>query len=117
MAKKGKEEPTPTINNVPNKDIIQRLNFMYQASAYLQSIQPQELPESLPEAPPNDAPVLGLNSRRKGKKRARNGTKKTMGDLARSYVKSMKVVGQRTTVKMLASPPLGQIFLEAEDLF
>ena len=39
MGKKQKEE-TPNINATPNRDIIQRLNFLYQASVYLQSIEP-----------------------------------------------------------------------------
>ncbi|KAG7443158.1 Rpr2-domain-containing protein [Guyanagaster necrorhizus] len=75
MAKKLKVE-VANPNNVPNKDIIQRLNFLYQASVYLNGVTSQ--------APP----------RRKKQKRV------TTCDLSRNYVSSMKTVGQKTTVKM-----------------
>ncbi|KAK0244448.1 Rpr2-domain-containing protein [Armillaria nabsnona] len=72
MAKKPKDE-TPNANSVPNKDIIQRLNFLYQASVYLNGVTSQSPP------------------RRK---------RVTTSDLSRSYVSSMKIVGQKTVVKM-----------------
>ncbi|PBK74610.1 Rpr2-domain-containing protein [Armillaria solidipes] len=72
MAKKSKDE-TPNANSVPNKDIIQRLNFLYQASVYLNGVPSQSPP------------------RRK---------RVTTSDLSRSYVSSMKIVGQKTVVKM-----------------
>ncbi|KAH8979127.1 hypothetical protein EDB92DRAFT_1981313 [Lactarius akahatsu] len=37
MGKKNKDE-APNPNGVVNRDILQRLNFLYQASAYLESI-------------------------------------------------------------------------------
>ncbi len=40
MAKKPKDE-TPNANSVPNKDIIQRLNFLYQAGVYLNGVTSQ----------------------------------------------------------------------------
>ncbi|KAK0485300.1 RNAse P Rpr2/Rpp21/SNM1 subunit domain-containing protein, partial [Armillaria luteobubalina] len=72
MAKKPKDE-TPNVNSVPNKDIIQRLNFLYQASVYLNGVTSQS------------------PSRRR---------RVSTSDLSRSYVSSMKVVGQKTVVKM-----------------
>ncbi|KAK0188263.1 Rpr2-domain-containing protein [Armillaria mellea] len=72
MAKKAKDE-APNANSVPNKDILQRLNFLYQASVYLNGV-------ASPSPP-----------RRK---------RVTAGDLSRSYVSSMKIVGQKTVVKM-----------------
>ncbi|KAK0438336.1 RNAse P Rpr2/Rpp21/SNM1 subunit domain-containing protein [Desarmillaria tabescens] len=72
MAKKSKDE-APNPNNVPNRDIIQRLNFLYQASVYLNGVSPPQ--------------------KRKQKR-------VTTSDLSRSYVSSMKIVGQKTTVKM-----------------
>lgn len=74
MAKKHKQagdEHTP--NQVQNRDIIQRLNFLYQAGAYLNAI-----PGSQPST---------------------EGTVST-SDLSRTYIKSMRLVGQKTTVKM-----------------
>ncbi|KAI0256061.1 hypothetical protein BJV78DRAFT_1168913 [Lactifluus subvellereus] len=40
MGKKNKDE-APNPNNVVNRDILQRLNFLYQASAYLESVSRQ----------------------------------------------------------------------------
>ena len=60
-------------SSVSNKDVLQRLSFMYQASTYLNGLPP----------PPD-------------KKRQRLTTQ----DLSRSYIDSMKSVGKRTTVKM-----------------
>ncbi|KAK0201592.1 RNAse P Rpr2/Rpp21/SNM1 subunit domain-containing protein [Desarmillaria ectypa] len=72
MAKKSKDE-VPNPNSVPNRDIIQRLNFLYQASVYLNGVTSQSPPQ---------------------RKRV------TTSDLSRSYVSSMKIVGKKTTVKM-----------------
>ncbi len=84
MAKKPKDE-TPNANSVPNKDIIQRLNFLYQAGVYLNGVTSQSPP------------------RRK---------RVTTSDLSRSYVSSMKIVGQKTVVKMCAS--LGHLCVESD---
>lgn len=97
MAKKLKEEAVPTSNSVPNRDIIQRLNYMYQASAYLQSLQLQRPPPSANF----DADGQPKAQTASGKGKAGGILKrKTVADLAQIYVRSMKVVGQRTTVKM-----------------
>ncbi|KAK0485338.1 Rpr2-domain-containing protein [Armillaria luteobubalina] len=72
MARKAKDG-TPNANSVPNKDIIQRLNFLYQASVYLNGVTSQS---------------------------PRRRKRVTTGDLSRSYVTSMKVVGRKTVVKM-----------------
>ncbi|KAJ7647007.1 RNAse P Rpr2/Rpp21/SNM1 subunit domain-containing protein [Roridomyces roridus] len=80
MAKK--KDDAPNASNVVNKDIIQRLNFMYQASVYLGSV--------LPVPPP-------ATTSPKRKKKAR---KMDVHDLSKSYVHSMKVVANKTMVKM-----------------
>jgi len=85
MGKKQKEE-TPNINATPNRDIIQRLNFLYQASVYLQSISPS----SSGSKAKHTQDLKKHISRRK----------RTTGDLARSYAQCMRVVGQKTTVKI-----------------
>ncbi len=78
MAKKPKDQ-VPNPNSVVNRDVIQRLNFMYQASVYLNTVA-----ASVPTAVPQP----------KRKKRI------TADHLSRNYVSAMKVVGQKTTVKM-----------------
>ncbi|KAF9019242.1 Rpr2-domain-containing protein, partial [Hymenopellis radicata] len=81
MAKKSKDQ-VPNPNSVVNRDIIQRLNFLYQASVYLNTVA-----ASVPTAAPPP-------QKKKWKKRI------TADQLSRNYVSAMKVVGQKTTVKM-----------------
>lgn len=111
MAKKDNAEPNA--NNISNKDILQRLNFLYQASTYLNSLggthfEPSgamsmkgEVNTGLDVAKSSEPQLKqsatdGASSTRK---RGRN-QKATTNDLARDYVKSMKIIGQKTTVKM-----------------
>lgn len=84
MAKKPKDE-APNPNGVANRDIIQRLNFLYQASAYLNSVSP--------------AGTSSLMTRPTEKKIR----KRTAQDLAKTYITSMKAVGQKTTVKLFVT--------------
>ena len=112
---KGNKDPIPNISSVQNREIIQRLNFLYQASVYLQSIAPtssrlhapdseaDELEDKMCAGPsPANEPTKGVQRQRK-RKRVAN---KTTADLARSYVQCMHVVGQKTTVKMYATTRL-----------
>ena len=39
MAKGKAKDDTPNPNTVPNKDIIQRMNFLYQAAAYMAEVE------------------------------------------------------------------------------
>lgn len=117
MAKKQKEE-TANVNATANRDIVQRLNFLYQASIYLQSVTPsgpsnkgkdrqgdntgqeamdvdEASSKKISVSKNEDEPTIR-------KPRRKVGTKRTTGDLARSYVQCMRVVGQKTTVKMYA---------------
>ncbi|KAF5328787.1 hypothetical protein D9619_011661 [Psilocybe cf. subviscida] len=107
MVKKQKEE-IPNVNATANRDIVQRLNFLYQASVYLQSIAP---PSAETIAERNEARKLDNNigegsstaqrttQRVRKRVKQRNVAKKSTADLARSYVQCMHVVGQKTTVK------------------
>ena len=97
MGKKHKDkDEVPNPNSAANRDIIQRLNFLYQASVYLNSMG----------APPSTSggPCLASDAKQeKGKRnRSRRSVVSTM-DLSRSYIQSMKIVGQKTTVKMCVS--------------
>jgi len=107
MGKKQKED-VPNINSVANRDIIQRLNFMYQASVYLQSLSTSASPaDSTDQSGVSPCEASGSitepsspRKAAKGKRRRVIGRKKTVNDLARSYVHALKIVGQKTTVKM-----------------
>ncbi|KAJ7045851.1 RNAse P Rpr2/Rpp21/SNM1 subunit domain-containing protein [Mycena alexandri] len=83
MAKKdkNKDEP-PSAANIVNKDIMQRLNFMYQASVYLSGVLP------VPEPP------------KTVQKRAKKARKMNVHDLSKAYINSMKTVASKTMVKM-----------------
>jgi ribonuclease P protein subunit RPR2 len=86
MGKKAKDN-VPNPNSITNRDIIQRLNFLYQASVYLHGVRDQ---------PKTDTP-RSPGSRMQRRQRART---VTTADLARNYVQSMKVTGKKTLVKM-----------------
>jgi hypothetical protein len=103
----------PNINSIANRDIIQRLNFMYQAIVYLQSLSTSASTSSTSSADSMDqsgvspgkasGSITEPSSPRKaakGRRRRVIGRKKTVNDLARIYVHALKVVGQKTTVKM-----------------
>ncbi|KAI0744090.1 RNAse P Rpr2/Rpp21/SNM1 subunit domain-containing protein [Daedaleopsis nitida] len=93
MGKKDKnQEPVANLNGVANRDIIQRINFLYQASTYLNSI-----------STPSTSTV---SPRPKGKGKGKSRKKSTIrhprdtGELSRCYVGSMRIVGQKAMVRM-----------------
>jgi ribonuclease P protein subunit RPR2 len=87
MAKKTKDD-APNPSSVVNRDIIQRLSFLYQASSYLNSPAFRECSQ------------VGHGDVRDTRKKRRKLA--TSDDLARTYVQSMKVAGKKTLVKMCA---------------
>ncbi|KAF8274578.1 RNAse P Rpr2/Rpp21/SNM1 subunit domain-containing protein [Lactarius quietus] len=117
MGKKNKGE-APNPNGVVNRDILQRLNFLYQASAYLDSISRQNDAHSkarvdssmdtTQEAPANASgsaisspPTAGLpkaQSARRERRRKRRVIQ--AADIGQGYARSMRLIGQKTTVKM-----------------
>lgn len=109
MAKKSKEAG-PNPSSVPNRDIIQRLNFLYQASAYLHRLASQNGPKPDATEVSDDDDIKKEQLKKGGEsavvdknetpKRTRNKGRVNTGDLARSYVKSMKIIGQKTIVRM-----------------
>lgn len=97
MAKKNKDsEPVVNLHSVANRDIIQRINFLYQASTYLNSVS-QALPASAENVQPQQpAPSVKGKSKKKQKVRHPRNT----AELSRSYIGSMRTVGQKTMVRM-----------------
>ncbi|KAF9467423.1 RNAse P Rpr2/Rpp21/SNM1 subunit domain-containing protein [Collybia nuda] len=97
MAKRGKDE-APNPNRVTNRDIIQRLNFLYQASVYLSSIpnQVQPITSKLYSGKEKKKPTV----RKDGKKKLKPTRRVTASDLSKTYLSTMKAVGQKTTVKI-----------------
>jgi ribonuclease P protein subunit RPR2 len=93
MARKNKAEATPNANSVANRDILQRLNFLYQASVYLNAIGPG------PSAIKPNADDDGKKKKRRQRRLI------SAGDLSREYVKDMKLVARKTTVRMCVPSP------------
>ncbi|KAJ4483826.1 RNAse P Rpr2/Rpp21/SNM1 subunit domain-containing protein [Lentinula aciculospora] len=89
MGKKSRND-IPNPSSVSNRDVIQRLNFLYQASVYLDNVQ------SSSTTPSHDD-----SSSRKFKDK-QNKRKKVvkLKDLSRSYIETMKSVGTKTTVQL-----------------
>ncbi|KAK1224003.1 hypothetical protein PQX77_013098 [Marasmius sp. AFHP31] len=94
MAKKDKNE-APNPNAIANRDIIHRLNFLYQASVYLNGMDISE--------PPTSSQATTGEQDGKCKPKKRKSRRVGVKDLAKSYIDTMKVVGTKTTVRMFAS--------------
>ncbi|KAH9892669.1 Rpr2-domain-containing protein [Cubamyces lactineus] len=98
MGKKNKDqEPAASLNGVANRDIVQRINFLYQASAYLSTIS-QSLHPSDGDAAKTDR--RKARSEKKHKKRPNLRHPRNIAELSRSYVGTMRIVGQKTMVRM-----------------
>lgn len=90
---KNKNKETPDPNSISNRDIIQRLNFLYQASVFLSSVSPHA--PHLPGSPPGEA-QNGLNPRHSRRQKRTI----TTSELSKRYIDTMKIVGQKTNVRM-----------------
>lgn len=119
MGKKNKSE-VPNPNNVVNRDILQRLNFLYQASVYLESISRQSMgsvrtgtgPAGSTSGPPPagstaienaDPPPTTPQTKAQRRKRGREQRKGRViraADIGQGYVRAMRLIAQKTTVKM-----------------
>ena len=114
MGKKNKGA-FPNPSNIANRDILQRLNFLYQASVYLESISrkcgesvdtgagPSESdlgpPMSAAAAYPS-TPALSKAARRKRDGEHCKGRVIRAADIGQGYVRAMRLIGQKTTTKM-----------------
>ena len=102
MAKKNKDqEPKATLSGVTNRDILQRLNFLYQASTYLNTIAPH----AATIGPPNEGMTQqgAAKKAQKSLSRRRRRHPATTSDLSRTYIVAMRAISQKTTVKMCVS--------------
>ncbi|KAI0358550.1 Rpr2-domain-containing protein [Trametes cingulata] len=97
MGKKNKDqEPVANLSSVANRDIVQRINFLYQASTYLSAIS-QALPSSAADGG-FEVSAQGTNQKSKRKSTLRH--PKNTAELSRSYIGTMRIVGQKTMVRM-----------------
>jgi len=120
MGKKNKGD-VPNPNNIANRDILQRLNFLYQASVYMESISrqcsnvvdtgagPSGSISGLPvgatavgDAGQSTA-LLSKAAKRKGNREQRKRRVIRAADIGQGYVRAMRLIGQKATVKMWVS--------------
>ena len=117
MAKKTKESgnETPNPSNIPNKDVLQRLNFLYQASNILSNITLEGSSSPSPRASNTKTIKSGpvatgveqhtatsiedMGAKSIGRKR-RTRRQINTHSIARTLIGSMKAIGQKTNVRM-----------------
>ena len=118
MGKKNKTE-SPNPSNIVNRDILQRLNFLYQASVYLESVSrrcsesvdtgagpsgsdlgPPMGATAVGEAGPSTAALSKTARRKKRDREQRKGRVIRAADIGQGYVRAMRLIGQKATVKM-----------------
>jgi len=98
MAKKQYGTAPPNPHSIPNRDIMQRLNFLYQASTYLSSLSATNgsaTPEMQPDAQTAASPDPKGTENQMDKVPIA-----TPAYLSRAYVSSMKSIGRKTVVKL-----------------
>ncbi|KIJ67619.1 hypothetical protein HYDPIDRAFT_127764 [Hydnomerulius pinastri MD-312] len=101
MGKNKNKDEIPNPNSVSNRDILQRLNFLYQASVLLNGIAPNALPVDLTHDISSSPQSNDAESSKQVGRVAKKAQKiVSTSELSRSYVDTMKIVGQKTNVKM-----------------
>ncbi|KAF9650649.1 hypothetical protein BDM02DRAFT_3111954 [Thelephora ganbajun] len=98
MAKKQQSTAPPNPHSIPNRDTMQRLNFLYQASTYLSSLSATKS-SSTPTTQPEAQTVTPSGPKGK-EKQTDEVCLVTPAYLSRAYVSSMKAIGQKTVVKL-----------------
>ena len=95
MAKKAKDD-VPNPHSVTNRDVLQRLNYLYQASRLLgtRAVPP---PLSQPALP---SELHGKERKAEARRRTRERHGTAPADLARTYVRNMRAIGQKTNMRM-----------------
>lgn len=100
---KQKQEAVPTAQSAPNRDIIQRLNFSYQASVFLANLASSVDPSaaSAPAVSSGDPQKAGHPSTPRQKKNGRHRAGQiSLDDLSRKWAADVKSVGKKTTVRI-----------------
>ncbi|KDQ21716.1 hypothetical protein BOTBODRAFT_168937 [Botryobasidium botryosum FD-172 SS1] len=92
--RKGGSEQVPNPSGITNRDLLQRLNFLYQASVYLQQASTSS---SLEQA---QTDTRSSKRRRRARSTESIGTSELLSDLSKNYAGSMKAIGAKAIVKM-----------------
>jgi len=98
MAKKQHSTALPNPRNIPNRDIMQRLNFLYQASTYLSSLSVTK-GGIAPTTGPGAQTITSSDPKGK-EEQTEEVPLVTPAYLSRAYISSMKAIGQKTVVKL-----------------
>ncbi|VDC01319.1 unnamed protein product [Peniophora sp. CBMAI 1063] len=105
MAKKSRADEPPNPSSVANRDMLQRMNFLYQASAFLQTAS-----LSLPQTSPKLKPALtsdGLNPAKPA--RASESNKRARKRSAESYGQNGSVCQAHSMPRMRCDTHSGSI--------
>jgi len=85
MGKKGiGQDATPNVTAVANKDLMQRMNFLYQMASYLNQ----------------QHPLTGATQSTSSSGKEKRKRKGTLQDLATFHIRTMKTIGNKSMVKM-----------------
>ena len=100
MAKKPKDD-VPNPNNVANREILQRMNFLYQASVLLNHTNAHPPRPPKPVKRKEDAVLAMLTKKEtRRKERLHKRHPPTCEDLSKHYIQTMKAVGLKTNVRL-----------------
>ncbi|KAL1746419.1 RNAse P Rpr2/Rpp21/SNM1 subunit domain-containing protein [Schizophyllum fasciatum] len=110
-APKGKaaKDAAPSFGAVSNRDLLQRMNFLYQSSAYLNTIL------SYPSSSASTATAVPSPAERpipQGEKMSKR-RQATTADLSREYIKNMKAVGRKSVMRV--DPAVKRTICKAKD--
>ncbi|KZV67191.1 Rpr2-domain-containing protein [Peniophora sp. CONT] len=102
MAKKSRQDEPPNPSSVANRDMLQRLNFLYQASAFLQTaaFSSAQLPTGSKQGDVSQAGTSALGSSKQAQDTRKRKRLLNTSDISRSYVHDMRQVAQKTTIRM-----------------
>jgi ribonuclease P protein subunit RPR2 len=98
MAKKQHSNAPPNPHSVPNREIMQRLNFLYQASSWLSSLP--AIKGSGAATTQSEAPAAASTHPKGKKKQVNKAPQVTPAYLSRVYAGSMKTISQKVVVKL-----------------
>ncbi|KAF8527783.1 RNAse P Rpr2/Rpp21/SNM1 subunit domain-containing protein [Gautieria morchelliformis] len=90
---KQPKDEAPNPNSVVNREMFQRLNFLYQASAYLKGIEASA-------SVPSDGTHINHTSRDSPRKKGCKRRRATLGGLGSSYVQCMRNISSKNVIRI-----------------
>lgn len=105
MAKKSRQDEPPNPSSVANRDMLQRLNFLYQASSFLQTAaaSSSQPPTGSKQGDISQAGASALGRSKQAKDTRKRKRMLSASDISRSYVHDIRQVAQKATIRMYVS--------------